>query len=124
MQSKAMLPSPPVSASMGTLSITWCLDDPYIIFPAEGVPPRNDAELSDDVMLKASNLLAFCGPEGSEGPTNPLNKDVSSTRGCIINFAVPAVQVIDAPFDIDVSAPSSFAVGDTYTLHLLLVICI
>ena len=106
---KLLLPSPPITASVGAVSITWCLNDPYLFFPSSVSPEEISNVTSVEQFLKLANVNPFCIPSGNT--VGPLDQSASILGSCCISFTVPPVQVFDAPFDIRVTSPSVVSVG-------------
>ena len=107
--SKPMLPSPPITGSVGAIRITWSLNDPHLIFPAHVSHSEISSLKSVDQFLKLANLCSFCVPEDTS--QDPLDRSSVTLSSCIINFTVPSVQVFDAPFDVQIDYPSIVSVG-------------
>lgn len=99
--SRPQLPCPPTNATIGTLSIQWRLEDPHLLFPSNCDPDTLKAMTVDELRGKMEVLPLQIKEEGGvEGEGCDMN--VTASRVCVINFAIPAVQVIDAPFDVTV----------------------
>ena len=110
---KPQLPVASTSSTIGTLSLQWRLEDTSLLFPTS-TPPASSLNSLDDI-YRHSNILPFV--ENSE---ETVSKKVSYTRVCVMNFAVPSVQVIDAPFDVSLDAPSTLLYGETATITIRL----
>jgi len=108
---KPQLPCASTSATIGTLGIQWRLEDQCLLFPASSPSPSSLKSLED--IHKYSNILPFSGDSGKI-----VNKNVSYTRICVMNFSIPPVHVLDAPFDVSLDAPATLLHGETATISI------
>jgi len=106
---------------MGGVNIRWRLEDPEIFVPATS--PELLGAANPWTALHQQLLYWRCGvfPLGlasdpcsleAESAYVPVNENIFATRVCSMHFAIPAVQVVDAPFDATCDAPSTGSVGD------------
>jgi len=130
---------PPVSASIGDVCVEWRIPGDALMKPVDcskyikkgGSSSSSSSSKGPFAWLSKLGRLASAlstdegggagGDEGEEAGENKFDMSAVDTstaisRICGIVFNVNQVQILDAPFDVDIVAPTCCAIGDVISL--------
>jgi len=128
----------PVRASMGNVMVNWRIQDSSLMSPVDLRPYRLAAALSRDPsqdksgpvpvsswLLPLENVTPAPIEGGAqethqEGKSSAacVNRNVSRSRVCSMMFSIPEVQVIDAPFSVEIDSPTMGDLGQPLDVRI------
>lgn len=110
-----------VLVSVGEVEVQWAVQDDSFFAPPDTTrfcSPGNEVELSNggtDSGRLLSWLPRVCLRDGSSA----LENSVARTRVCLERYPVTNVQLVNAPFDVQLHAPAQCALGDVLSIRVL-----